>query len=144
MEDVGYTNTLAGYPSFVFQDFESCLRTESDLVGDDLRLILKEYISNFITYELQPVIYISMDLSDALVFIIQPDYLSSNSEIVLENDDIIKKTKLVVKSGTIAIRFDEKAFLSTILGFTSGWDFKHYNEYNSQKTVNLITTKKYT
>ena len=127
-----------------FKIFKSYLRTESDLVGDDFRLILNEYKSSFSTYELQSVIYTSKDLSEALVFILQPDYLASNSEIVLEVDDISKKAKLVVKSGTIVIRFDEKSFLSTILGFTSGWDFKHYNEYTSQKTVNLITTKKYT
>ena len=33
------------------------------------------------------------------------------------------KTKLVVKRGIIAIRFDEKSFFNTILGFNSGWDY---------------------
>ena len=36
MEDVGYMNILSGYPRSVFQDFESDLRTEIDLVEDDL------------------------------------------------------------------------------------------------------------
>ena len=40
----------------------------------------------------------------------------------------------------MAIRFDEKSFFSTILGFTSGWDYKHYNQYLSQKIVNLSST----
>ena len=137
-------NTLAGYSLFVFQDFENYLRTESDLVGDDFRLVLDEYKSSFITYELQTVFYASRDLSEALVNILQPDYPASNSEIVIEIDDLIRKNKMAVKSGTIAIRFDEKSFLSTILGFTSVWDFKHYNENTSQKTVTLSTTKKYT
>ena len=60
--------------------------------------------------------------------------------IDIEYDDITMKTKLVVRHGVIAIRFDEKSFFSTILGFTPCWDYKHYNEYTSQKTVNLGST----
>ena len=52
------------------------------------------------------------------------------------------KTKLVVRSEIIAIRFDEKSFLNTVLGFTAGWDYKHYNKYVSQKIVNLSNTNK--
>ena len=48
------------------------------------------------------------------------------------------KTKLVVKDGIIAIRFDEISFFSTILGFNPQWDYKHYNEYISQKIVNVM------
>ena len=40
---------LSGYPSSVFQDFESYLRTEIDLVGDDIRLVLDKYNSSFNT-----------------------------------------------------------------------------------------------
>ena len=36
MEDVGYLNILAGYHSSIFQDFEAYLRTEVDLVEDDI------------------------------------------------------------------------------------------------------------
>ena len=49
---------------------------------------------------------------------------------------------MIVNSGIIAIRFDEKSFISTILGFTAGWDYKHYNQYLSQKIVNLSSTNK--
>ena len=52
------------------------------------------------------------------------------------------KTKLLVRSGIIDIRFDEKSFFSAILGFNPYWDFKHYSEYISQKIVNLSTTNK--
>ena len=38
--------------------------------------------------------------------------------------------------------FDEKLFFSNVLGFTPGWGYKHYNEYISQKIVNLSTTNK--
>ena len=75
MEDVGYINILSGYPRFLFQDFESYLRTDVDLVEDDIRLVLDEYISSFITYELQPGNYTFEDLSKALYNILQLEYL---------------------------------------------------------------------
>ena len=40
------------------------------------------------------------------------------------------------------MRFDEKSCLNTVLVFTPGWDYKHYNEYISQKIVNLNITNK--
>ena len=49
---------------------------------------------------------------------------------------------MVVRSGILAIRFDEKASFRTILGFTLGWDYKHYNQYLCQKIVNLSSTNK--
>ena len=52
------------------------------------------------------------------------------------------KTKVVVRSGIKVIRFDEKSFFTTLLGFTPGWDFKLYNEYTSQIIVNLRNTNK--
>ena len=50
------------------------------------------------------------------------------------------KTKLVVRPGLVIIRFVEKSFFSTILDFNPHWAHKHYNEYISQKTLNLCTT----
>ena len=52
------------------------------------------------------------------------------------------KKKLVFRSGIMAIRFDEKEFLSNILVFTPGWDYKHYNKYIGQKILNLGSTNK--
>ena len=74
--------------------------------------------------------------------ILQLEYPSSDSEILIRLDEITRKTKLVVRPGIIAIRFDEKSFFSTILGFTAGWDYKHYKQYLSQKNVNLSSTNK--
>ena len=142
MKDGQYMNILSIYTSSVFQDFESFLRTQSDLVEDDIRLVLDEYNSSFITYELQPSIRTFKDFSKALLNFLQLDYPESSSEIVIEFDDIAMKTKLFVRAGIIAIRFDENSFSSTILCFTSGWDLKHYNEYISQKIVNLSSTNK--
>ena len=144
MNDDGYMNIVAGYVRSVFQDFESYLRTEVDLVEDDIQLVLDEYNSTFITYELEPGIYTFKDISEALYNILQTEYPGPSNVIIIEYDDITGKTKLVVRDGIIAIRFDEKSFFSTILGFTPGWDYKHYNRYISQKFVNLSSTKKYT
>ena len=74
--------------------------------------------------------------------ILQHEHPSSNSEIFIRLDDITRKTKLVVRQGNIATRFDEESFFSTILGFTPGWDYKHYNQYIIQKIVNLSSTNK--
>ena len=38
-----YLNIVAGYVSSVFQDLESYLRTEVDLIEDDIKLVLDEY-----------------------------------------------------------------------------------------------------
>ena len=142
MKDDKYLEILAGYTRSVFQDFESFLRTQIDLIEDDLKLVLDEYNSSFITYELEPGIYTFKDISEALFNILQSEYPGPNNVIDIEYDDITMKTKLVVNIGNIAIRFDEKSFFSTILGFTPGWDYKHYNKYISQKIVNLGSTNK--
>ena len=142
MNDEQYMNILAIHTSSVFQDFESFLRTQIDLLEDDIKLVLDEYNSSFITYELQPGIYSYREISEALFYILQSEYPQSDSEILIRLDDITRKTKLVVRSGIIGIRFDEKSFFSTILGFTPGWDYIHYNQYLSQKILNLSSTNK--
>ena len=47
MEDEHYMNILSIYTSSVFQDFKSFLRTQIDLVEDDIKLVLNEYNSIF-------------------------------------------------------------------------------------------------
>ena len=142
MNDEQYMNILARYTSSVFQDFESFLRTQIDLIEDDVKLVLDEYNSSFITYELETGIYTFKDISEALLNILQIEYPGPSNVINIEFEDITRKTKLVVNIGIIAIRFDEKSFFSTILGFTPRWDYKHYNKYISQKTENLSNTNK--
>ena len=112
------------------------------MVEDDIKLVLDEYNSSFITYKITPGIYTFKDLSEALFNILQLEYPEANSEIVIEFDDITRKTKLIVRSGIIAKRFDEKSIFNTVLGFTPGWDYKHYNQYTSQKIVNIRSTSK--
>ena len=111
MDDVGYVNITAGYISSIFPDFESYLRTEVDLVEDDIKFVLDEYNLSFITYELEAGFYTFKDSSEALFDILQLEYPGPSNAIVIEFDDITRKIKLVVRNGIIAIRFDEKSFL---------------------------------
>ena len=120
MIDEQYMNILAIYTSSVFQDFESFLRTQIDLIENVVKLVLDEYNSKFITYEISPGIYTFKNISEALFNILQSEYPVPSNTIVIEFDDITRNTKLVVKEGIIAIRFDEQSFFSTILGFTPG------------------------
>ena len=142
MKDVQYMNILAIYTSSVFQDFESFLRTQIDLVEGDIKLVLDEYNSSFNTYESQPGMYTFKDISEALFNILQTEYPVPSNVIDNEYDDITMKTKLVVRAGITAIAFDEKSFFCIVLGFTSGLDYKHYNKYISQKILNLGSTNK--
>ena len=94
MKDVGYINIVAGYVSSVFQDFESYLRTEVDMVEDDIKFVLDEYNSSFVTYELEPGIYTFKDISEAHFSILQPEYPEPSNAIVIEFDDITTKIKI--------------------------------------------------
>ena len=51
-----YMDLLEGCTIFIFQDFESYLRTEIDLVGKHFRLVFDDYNSNFFTCEIPPCI----------------------------------------------------------------------------------------
>ena len=62
--------------------------------------------------------------------------------IDIEFDDNTMKSKLIVRVGITAIRFDASSFFGSILGFNPHWDYKHYNEYISQKLVDLSDTNK--
>ena len=106
MKDDKFMEILAGYTRSVFQDFEIYLRTEVDLVEDDVKLVFDEYNSSFITYELDLGIYTFKDISEALLKILQPEYDGYHNTIDIEHDDITMRTKLVVKHGIVAIRFD--------------------------------------
>ena len=120
--------------------FEACLKTEIDLVEDDFGLVLDEYISSFITDEIEPGIYTFNDLSQTVSRILQPEGYHCVTDI--EFDDITMKTKLVIRLNDLAKRFDEKSFFNTFLGLTAGWDYEHCNVYISKNNTSLSSTKK--
>ena len=148
----GYTLLFFGCSISPFGDFDSYLRTVEGLDEDDILLILKQRISYFVTYELTPGIYTIQDDSDTI------HTFSGHNEIIeIENDDITMKTKIILKYkdqhevfGSGTLRFDERSFFRTLLGFEPYWDYKPTNThhipipgvYTSDKILNLTTTSK--
>ena len=130
MNTDGYMLLLLDYGRSLFRDFESYLRIVVGLDEEDIQLILKEYNSHFITYELTPGIYTIQDISDAI------QTFSGHKEIIeIEYDDISMKTKIILKfknneKGLFALgtlRFDDRSFFHTFLVFTPYWDYKPTN-----------------
>ena len=146
----GYMILLVGYSASPFRDFESYLRLVVGLDEVDIRLILKEYNSHFITYELTPGIYTIQDISDAIKTI------SGHQETIqLEYDDISMRATIVLKfkneKNTFALgtlRFDKQSFFHTLIGFSPYWDYKPSNSnhvlipgvYPSDKIISNLNT----
>ena len=149
----GFMLLLLGYSRSSFRDFESYLRIVFGVDEEDIQLILKEYNSNFITYELTPGIYTIQDISDTI------HTFSQDSEVIqLEYDHISMKTKIILKFkhsndslyalGTL--RFEERSFFHTLLGFEPYWDYKPTKSnrdgipgvYTSNKILNLSSKNK--
>ena len=88
------------------------MRIRVGLDEEDIQLILKEYISHFITYELSPGNYTIQDISDAV------HTFSGHRDIIeIEYDDISMKTKIILKYkdlrenfGLGTLRFDKIFF----------------------------------
>ena len=120
---------LMGYARSPVRDFESYLRIVFGLDGDDIQLTLKQNISNFVTCELSPGVYTIKDFSKA-------DCTMGDHEgtLKVEYDDISMKTKLVLTpfvSTFGTLKFDEKSFFNTLLGFAAYWDYKLTNAIHS-------------
>ena len=111
-------------------------------------MFLKQCNSNFVTYEISLMIYTIKVFSEAVYT--RGDY---EGTLQTENDDFCMKTKLILNRfggnfGTI--RFDEKSFFNTSLGFTPYWDCKPTNAfhadspdvYTSEEFLNLSTIGK--
>ena len=136
----GYIILLMGYARSQFRDFESYLRIVVGLEEDNIRLILRQYNEKFISYELDPGNYTIEDLKKAV-------YPRDDHEgtLQIEYDDLDKKVKLILTrfgERFEALRFDEKSFFHTLLGFTPYWDYKP-GLYTSDKIIlNLNTINK--
>ena len=139
----GYIIVLLAYAKSPFRDFETYSRIVVRLDGEDIQLILKEYNSHFITFELPPGIYYIQDILDTI------NTFSGHMETIqIEYDDISMKSKIILKYidgqkmfvlGTL--RFD-KFFFQSLLGFIPYWDYKSQGVYTSDKILNLNTTNK--
>ena len=98
-----------------------------------MELILRRYNLNFVTYELTPGVYTVKG---------NIDYVDETLKggIQIQYDGFTMKTKLLEISNIL--RFDDKLFFSTLLGFTLNWDYKPNYEYISQKVKNSGTLGK--
>ena len=140
----GYRILLLNYSRSQLRDFESYLRIRVGLDEKDIQLILKEYNSHFITYELSPGIYTIQDISDVV------QTFSGHSDIKeIGYNDISMKTKIILKYkdsrenfGLGTLRFDKKSFFHTLLGHDPYFDYKVPGVYTSDKILNLNTTNK--
>ena len=120
-----------GYARSPFRDFESYLRIVVGLDEEDIQLILKQYNSNFVTYELSAGNYTIKDISEVV-------YTMGDHEgtLKIEYDDISMKTKLILTrfGGTFGtLRFDQKSFNITLLVFTPYWDYKPSNAIHADR-----------
>ena len=118
----GYTILLTGYANSSFRDFESYLRIFVGLEEDDIQLILKQYNEKFVTYELDPGNYTIEDIQKAVYFLGDHE-----GTLQIEYDDSNKKVKLILTrfgSTFETLRFDEKSFFHTLLGFDPYWAYK--------------------
>ena len=83
IKDEHYMNLLSFYIRSVFQDFKSFLRTQIHLVEVDIKLVLDEYNSSFITYEIPPAIYTFEDNSEVLVTFFNQNIKGKSIKLVL-------------------------------------------------------------
>ena len=127
---------------------KSYLRIIVGLDEDDFQMILKQYNSNFVIYEILPGIY-SIEVTSKVVYTM----CDHRGALQIEYDDISMKTKILLNrfgSTFGTLRFDETSFLKTLLGFTPFRDFKTTNAVHSDnpgvfdedKTLNSSTIAK--
>ena len=103
-----YFILLNVYARSPFRDFESYLRFVAGLEEYVIQLMLKQYTSNFFTFEIVPGIYTNKDISEAA-------YTMGDHErtLPIKYDNVSMKTKLILKrfGGALGtIRFDQKSF----------------------------------
>ena len=144
----GYNILLMGYARSPFRDFDSYLIIVVGLHEDDIQLILKQNNSSFVTYLLSPGIFTIEDISKAV-------YTMGDHERTLQieyDDDTMEAKLLLTRFGSTfgTLKFDERSFFNTVLGFAPYWDYKPTNAihadssgvYTSDKILKLCTIHK--
>ena len=112
---------------------------------DDIQLILKQYNSSSVIYEVSSGIYSMKNLSEA-VFTMG----DHEGTLKIEFDDISMKTRIILtRFGSIVgtlivlmkIGFDEKSFSNILFCFLPYWDYKPTNAIHADSPV-IITREK--
>ena len=61
------------------------------------------------------------------------DYKNDKSDsLLIDSDNVSLITKLTLRPDIKALRFDEKSFFNTILGFSPHWDYKKIASYDTE------------
>ena len=131
-----------------FRDFENYLRIVLGLDEDDIHMILRQYNSNFVIYELSLGFYTIKDISEAVYAM--GDHKGT---LQIEYDDITLKPKpILTRFGSTCgtLNFDEKSFSKILMGFTPFWDYTPTNavhadtpgEFTGDKILDLSTINK--
>ena len=102
-----YPILLTNYASSPLRDFEIYLRFIVGLDEDDIQLILKQYNSKIVTYELPASIYLNKDTSQFVYTIGR-----HKGALRIEYDDVSMETELIL-SNFVLLRFNENSFLNT-------------------------------
>ena len=111
-----YPILLMYYARSPFRDFESFFRMTGDLDEDDVQLILKQYNSNFVTYELDPGSYTIENIQEA----VYPLGVHEGT-LQIEYYDLNKTTKLILThfgSTFGTLRYDKHLFYYFIRFYT--------------------------
>ena len=134
-----------------FRDFESFLEMFSILGKNDIQLILKQYISKFVTYKVSPGAYTFKKLSEDIsggfnkefeLRKIRPNHkLDKHDSIPIENGNFTLITTLTLRPHVRVLWFDSKSFFNTLLGVSQYWDYEnrigHGDGYYSEKNRKL-------
>ena len=107
------------YAQSPFRDFENYLRIVVALDKDDFQLPLKQYKSNFVSYELS-LAFTQLNMFQSLL----TPWVIMKGTLQIKYYDISLKTKLNsthFDGISRALRFNENSFFITILGFTPYW-----------------------
>ena len=108
-----------------FRDFESYFIIVVRLEEDDVQLVSKQYVSNFVTFETSSGIHSIKDNSEVVFTICDHATILKTKYNYLS-----MKTKLLLSClGGIfgMLRFDKKKIFNTNLGFIPYWDYKPTN-----------------
>ena len=110
-----------GYARSPFREFESYLRLVVGLEEEDIQLLMKENISDFVSFKITTGIYAIKDISAAVY-----THIDHEATLQIEHGDITVKTKLILTrfGGNFGkLRFNQKihfkhfVWFYTILGF---------------------------
>ena len=96
-----YLILLANYVKSTFRDFESYLRIVICLDEDDIHLVLNQFISIFVTYEIPPGVYTTKEIIYTI---------AERRTLRIESNDVTMKTNSIL-SPFVMLKFNEKSFL---------------------------------